>query len=69
MSSTMHSPMNSAFSLKKNDSRFEPKVRVRSARMMLRRSLPSFHSPKRPEGMSIDTMKASLLLMYCTSAV
>ncbi len=56
MSRSFHSPITSAFSSKKNAGRGSCIESVRSACTMSRRTAPEFHSPKSPEGTSMETM-------------
>ena len=68
ISSTFHSPTNSAFSGSRNASFGKPNVSVRSAWIIESGSFLRLSSPNRPEGMSIETMVASDWLIYLTIA-
>ena len=68
MSSTFHSPTNSAFSGSRNANFGKPNVSVRSAWIIASGSFLRLSSPNRPEGMSIATTVASDWLIYLTIA-
>ena len=67
MSSTFTCPMSCWFSEKRKDSFFGPSVSVRSARMMLARTLKELSSVISPEGTSMLTTFAGDELMYLTN--